>query len=186
MLCCLVAQLLYSLLFLRKEQKSLTKPTFKNMKSHYGIKSMVPIVHFSFSLRSYTFLKKNSFLVSMCNVTYSYCLRIESFLIWVRMVVSVTFSKKSYLYKACPNITLSIGRDKCNSCFESFHLHYLVKFSFDTPDYKSFFVSIFTTYFRYRTRANKWRSRSAAAPLKNHAKSHSLWVFYVMICGLKW
>ena len=33
----------------------------------------------------------------------------------------------------------------------------------------------------YRTRANKWRSRSVAAPLRIHAKSNFLPHFYVTI-----
>ena len=107
MLCCLVAQLLYSLLFLRKEQKSLTKPTFKNMKSHYGIKSMVPIVHFSFSLRSYTFLKKNSFLDF-------------SGVFWRQLNCSNLFPESSLLrknqwllvlgYKKCRNFSLELEK----------------------------------------------------------------------------
>ena len=37
----------------------------------------------------------------------------------------------------------------------------------------------------YRTRANKWRSRSVAAPLRIHAKSNFLLHFYVTIWGVK-
>ena len=42
-------------------------------------------------------------------------------------------------------------------------------------------ASFWTTERQYRTRANKWRSRSVAAPLTNHAKSHILCNFYVVI-----
>ena len=36
---------------------------------------------------------------------------------------------------------------------------------------------------KYRTRANKGRSRLVAAPLRVHAKTQFLFVFYVTILG---
>ena len=46
--------------------------------------------------------------------------------------------------------------------------------------YNAYFWKI-TQSLNYRTRAIRWRSRSVAAPLRNHAKSHILCVFYVII-----